>query len=149
MSEILIRGTLIKAVTDNIYCEFTSVKPYQCNELKQWLQEAFGADGNEIFELMPYNDEHPSRLSERLPGVDLRVKHPVSGIEVQLRHIIIDLNDHVQPDKGRCWTREEIADWIEAKMPLESITFKPPEQPNEKALFNASKLFEIQRILPL
>lgn len=49
----------------------------------------------------------PSHLAKMLPGINRKVKNPVTGKEQGLFSTIIDLND------GHGWTREKIADWIE------------------------------------
>lgn len=54
-----------------------------------------------------------------LPGLNETVKHPVNGSHSKLRSVIINLND------VECWTREEIADWLET---LDvDLRFKPKE----------------------
>ena len=93
------------------------------------------------------NSDNPSELSNLLPGVHKEVKHPVTGAEGKLMSIIIDLNDLAQVDKGRCWTREEIADWIESAMDLEDITFKPKEQDEARSLSETTSLAKIPRLL--
>jgi len=42
-----------------------------------------------------------------LPGLNARVKHPVTKEEAPIKDIIINLNDYHK------WTREAIADWLE------------------------------------
>lgn len=98
-------------------------------------------------ELKQYDS--PAQLSHTLPGVDKVIKHPVSGLTATLHTIIMNLNDMMQPDKGRPWTREEIADWIEEVMPLEDIMFKSPGVNNEAGkLSEFANLVKTERVLP-
>lgn len=47
------------------------------------------------------------KLAMELPGMDRKVKHPVTGDKGRLFDVIMNLNDACQ------WSREKIADWIE------------------------------------
>lgn len=49
-----------------------------------------------------------SSMATRLPGVNQRELHPVTKRSDTLFHLIMDLNDNYK------WSREQIADWIEA-----------------------------------
>lgn len=94
-------------------------------------------------------ENEPSVLASKLPGVQLETTHPVRGTLGKLFNIIIDLNDHVQTDKDRAWTREEIADWIESSFEINDISFTPPEVKSEtKGLSELTRVVKIQRILP-
>ena len=48
-----------------------------------------------------------AHMAQNLPGVQMVVTCPVTGVTRRLFDIIIDLNDN------RGWSREKIADWIE------------------------------------
>lgn len=61
-----------------------------------------------------------SGMSQKLPGMNMLVKHPVTGERMNLWSVVQNLNDHNK------WTREQIADWIET---LDNVpTFKEPEE---------------------
>ena len=88
------------------------------------------------------DSDEPYVLADFLPGVDLKAKHPVTEVQLPLKHIIIDLNDHHK------WTREAIADWIENTFDTSDISFKIPEVNDEgKALATTTKLVTIERLL--
>jgi len=93
--------------------------------------------------------DEPSTLAAKLPGVQLDARHPVDGELSKLFNIIIDLNDREQDDKGRPWTREEIADWIESTFDINDISFTAPEviQSETKGLSELTRLVKIERIL--
>jgi hypothetical protein len=77
-----------------------------------------------IWEPKVANSNNPSYLSQQLPGVMEKVKHPVDGYMYQLRDVIMSLNDTYK------WSREKIADWVET---LDVDTrFKLKEESNEQ-----------------
>jgi hypothetical protein len=53
------------------------------------------------------SDSSFSRLSNSLPAMFVKVKHPVGGKQTIIKDIIMDLNDHYK------WPREKIADWLD------------------------------------
>jgi hypothetical protein len=83
-----------------------------------------------------------STMSKSLPGVDLMVKHPVSGEVDKLWSIAINLNDQYK------WKRESVADWIESVAETKDISFPVPEVKNEVGKVSSfTKVVKIQRIL--
>lgn len=51
--------------------------------------------------------DSPSRYTNQIPGLNVKVKHPVVDGSFSLSTVIMDLNDTHR------WTREQIADWLE------------------------------------
>jgi hypothetical protein len=88
------------------------------------------------------NDD-PASLAGNLPGINLEVKHPVTGKSGKLYNVIISLNDSFK------WSRESIADWIENTCETSDISFKIPEgkQDETDTLSSLTKVVEIKRVL--
>jgi predicted nucleic-acid-binding protein len=86
---------------------------------------------------------HHADLSQQLPGVNLIVKHPVTGENGKLWSTVIDLNDMYK------WKREDIADWIENVADIKDIAFPVPQGVNNEAgkLSKFAKVVKIKRIL--
>jgi hypothetical protein len=74
--------------------------------------------------LLPYNGTGPDPRVNELPGLDERVKNPVTKQQGLLRHVIIELNDRHK------WTREAIADWLDS-LDID-LRFKTKEEENEQ-----------------
>lgn len=68
----------------------------------------------------------PYSLARQLPGIDMVVKNPKTGLQESLYSVIIRLND------GYKWSRDEIADWIET---LDEVpVFEAPEEDQKECL---------------
>jgi hypothetical protein len=138
-----------------VYTEDEIIKLYYSNsDSKKELENIMDKEGvspyiknaivNAIgFKLTSYKDTSPAGLSATLPGVNLIVKHPVTGFESRLRDIIIDLNDF------HTWSREAIADWIENVADTKDIAFPTPPEVNDEIgkLSKTTKVVKIKRIL--
>ncbi len=143
----------ITAMNDNQHLRLFYVSTDPKEKIKELLSEQ-SVDvelANRMLSLISSDDkDEPSTLAAKLPGVQLDARHPVDGELSKLFHIIIDLNDRAQKDKGRPWTREEIADWIESTFDINDISFTTPEviQGEIKGLSEFTKLVKIERVLP-
>jgi hypothetical protein len=86
----------------------------------------------------------PYVLADNLPGISLKVKHPVTGNKDRLYDVIISLNDNYK------WTREKIAEWIENVCDVKDIAFKIPEGVKDEAgeLSAITGVVKIKRLLP-
>lgn len=84
--------------------------------------------------------DSPASMSHSLPGINLEVKHPVTGAEQVLHSIIMNLNDTHK------WTREQIADWIENTFEIEQIAFKGVAGDSGK-LAETTKVVVVKRLL--
>lgn len=142
----------ITAISDNQHIRLFYVGSDPKEKIKDLLnREAVDTDlSDRILSLIYVGDQDdPAALASSLPGVQLETKHPVNGELSKLFNIIIDLNDRKQEDKGRSWTREEIADWIESAFDITDISFTPVGVKNEtKGLSELTRMVKIQRILP-
>lgn len=109
------------------------------DEVKKAIIKSIGFT---ILGKMPKSNSHAD-LSRYLPGVDLVVKHPVTGESNKLWNIVINLNDHYR------WTREAIADWIESVADTKDIAFPTPLEVNDEVgeVSKFTKVVKIQRIL--
>lgn len=86
-------------------------------------------------------NDGPSELANKLPGVELKTKHPVNNNEDTVRNIIISLNDTHK------WSRESIADWLENTFDIEQIAFGSEVTHEKRTLSEFTKVVKIKRIL--
>lgn len=100
-------------------------------DLKRFLPN-YGVDNNS-----------PAALADKLPGVYLKTKHPVTEVETSVRDIIISLNDI------HGWKPNQVADWLESTFDTDDIAFGDEVIQVEKGVLSeVARVVKIERILP-
>lgn len=100
--------SIIKAFDYNWFANIETVKLSSC-ALGAAYEAVFKLDINEDSDIDEINANFADDLRREFPELAYHVFHPVDKEKANLGDIISDLND------SHDWTREKIADWVEAQ----------------------------------